>query len=162
MIRSLTPADLPAFHAVMQAAGMDPRSSWSRTTPGDLEAALFAPGAGGFVAVTGEEVSGCVGFRPDGAQTLTLNRLATVPRVRGQGVGTALVRAVEAVAAAGGFERVLLAVSRFNLGVIPFYEGLGYVRSDEPYRFAHSDSPGPAVLVKAISTPPTSPQKALT
>jgi hypothetical protein len=57
---------------------------------------------------------------------------------------------------------VLLAVSQFNPGVIPFYEALGYVRSDEPYRFASAGSPAPAVLVKAISSPPTSPQKALT
>lgn len=162
MIRSLTPADLPAFLAVMRAAGMDPRSSWARTTPGDLEAALFAPGAGGFVAVRGEQIAGCVGFRPDGAQTLTLNRLAAVPRAGGCGVGTALVSAVEAVAAGRGFGRVLLAVSQFNLGVIPFYERLGYVRRNEPYRFASAGSPGPVVLVKAVTAPLILVQKAVT
>jgi len=31
-------------------------------------------------------VVGCVGYRPDGFRTLTLNKLATVPRVRGQGI----------------------------------------------------------------------------
>ncbi|MFC5846933.1 GNAT family N-acetyltransferase [Deinococcus petrolearius] len=149
--RPVTPADLSAFHAVMMAAGMDPRSSWSRVTPADLAASLFGPGAGGFVALAGEEVVGVVGYRPDGPRTLTLNKLATVPTARGLGLGAALVAAVEAHARAQGYGRVLLAVSRYNLDVLPFYAHLGYVRSDEPYAHAHPASPPPAVLVKDLT-----------
>jgi ribosomal protein S18 acetylase RimI-like enzyme len=153
-LRAVTLADLPAFHAVMMAAGMDPRSSWSRVTVEDLRASLFAPDSGGFVAQGGAEVVGVVGYRPDGSCTLTLNKLATLPAARGHGTGRQLVAAVEAHAQAGGYSRVLLAVSQYNLDVLPFYERLGYHRSAEPYAHAHPASPPPVVLVKALPPAP--------
>lgn len=148
-LRSVTRADLPAFHTVMMAAGMDSRSSWSRTTLADLEHSLFGVGAGGFVAWAGAEAVGCVGFRPDGEGTLTLNKLATLPHARGQGIGAALVGVVEDLAAQRDYGRVLLAVSQFNLDVVPFYERLGY-RQDSVAVYAHASplSPKPVVLVK--------------
>ncbi|WP_055363932.1 GNAT family N-acetyltransferase [Deinococcus sp. UR1] len=154
-LRPVNPDDLTDFHAVMMAAGMDPRSSWNRITPADLERSLLAPGAGGFLAVSGGEVLGCVGYRPDfsttgGEQTLTLNKLATRPTARRTGLGRALVREVEHVARMGGYERVLLAVSQFNLDVLPFYDRLGYTVTDEPYAHAHPDSPAPVVLIKEV------------
>ncbi|GAA0509085.1 GNAT family N-acetyltransferase [Deinococcus depolymerans] len=152
-LRPVNPEDIPAFHAVMMAAGMDPRSSWNRTTPADLTRSLLAPGAGGFLAAGGGEVLGCVGYRPDGDRTLTLNKLATVPQARRLGVGRALVREVEHVARMGGYGRVLLAVSQFNLDVLPFYDRLGYTVTDEPYAHAHPDSPAPVVLIKSIFSP---------
>lgn len=154
MIRPVTPADLPAFHAVMMAAGMDTRSSWNRTTLEWLERSLLAPDAGGFVAVSGGEVIGCVGFWPDEKDTLNLHKLATLPHARGQGIGAALVRAVEERAAERGYGRVLLAVSQYNLEIVPYYERLGYMQTDEVYKFASPGSPGPAVLVRAVPTPP--------
>lgn len=155
-VRPITRADLSDFHHVMMSAGMDARSSWSRTTTADLERSLFADGAGGFVAVqngSGQdrgEVVGCVGYRPDGTGTLTLNKLATLPEVRGQGVGRLLVQAVEETARQNGFGRVLLAVSQFNLEVIPYYAKLGYAKSDGVYSFANPASPAPVVMVKEV------------
>jgi GNAT superfamily N-acetyltransferase len=147
----VTRADLPTFHTVMMAAGMDARSSWSRTTVADLEHSLFGVGAGGFLAFAGAEAVGCVGFRPDGSHTLTLNKLATLPNTRGQGIGAALVGAVEDLAAEQGYGRVLLAVSQFNSEVIPFYERLGYTQ-DLAAEYAHAspNSPKPVVLVKGL------------
>ena len=144
-----TPADATVFHAVMMAAGMDPRSSWSRTRPQDVAWSLGQ--GGGFLAWDGERAVGCVGWRPDGPETLTLNKLATLPDVRGQGLGAALVRAVEEVAARDGYARVLLAVSQYNLEVVPFYERLGY-RLDPGATYAHANpaSPPPLVLVKEV------------
>ncbi|WP_019585497.1 GNAT family N-acetyltransferase [Deinococcus apachensis] len=151
-LRPAAPDDAPAFHAVMMAAGMDPRSSWSRTRVEDVAWSLGQ--GGGFLAWNGAEAVGCVGWRPDGAETLTLNKLATRPERRGRGIGAALVRAVEEVAARDGYGRVLLAVSQYNLAVIPFYERLGY-RVDESVVYAHANpaSPPPVVLVKAIFSP---------
>lgn len=151
-LRPVNREDIPAFHAVMMSAGMDPRSSWSRTTPQDLERSLFSPGSGGFLAVGGRgEAVGCVGYRPDGEHTLTLNKLATRPDARGTGLGRALVWQVEHVARAGGYGRVLLAVSQFNLDVLPFYEKLGYVVSGDTYAHANPSSPPPVVLVKRVT-----------
>ncbi|GAA5513179.1 hypothetical protein Dcar01_01905 [Deinococcus carri] len=148
------PADAPAFHAVMMTAGMDPHSSWSRTRVEDVAWSLEQ--GGGFLAWQGGEAVGCVGWRPDGPDTLTLNKLATRPEARGQGIGAALVRAVEEVAARDGYARVLLAVSQYNLEVLPFYERLGY-RVDPAAVYAHANpsSPPPAVLVKAVSSQPS-------
>lgn len=150
-LRPTLPADAPAVHAVMMAAGMDPRSSWVRTSVADVEWSLGQ--GGGFLALgkgVGTQVVGCVGYRPDGSHTLTLNKLATLPEARGQGLGTALVLAAEAQARLGGFGRVLLAVSQYNLNVISFYERLGYVLSTDRYAFAHQSSPAPVVMVKEI------------
>ena len=61
----------------MMAAGMDPRSSWSRTRVADVAWSLEQ--GGGFLAWAGSEAVGCVGWRPDGPRTLTLNKLATRP-----------------------------------------------------------------------------------
>lgn len=148
-LRPATPDDAPIFHPVMMAAGMDPRSSWSRTRVEDVAWSLGQ--GGGFLAFLGDEAVGCVGWRPDGPGTLTLNKLSTRPRARGRGIGAALVRAVEEVAARDGYARVLLAVSQYNLAVLPFYTRLGY-RVDEAAVYTHASpqSPPPVVLVKGV------------
>jgi GNAT superfamily N-acetyltransferase len=152
VVQPATSADAVAVHAVMMAAGMDPRSSWMRSTIADIEWSLGK--GGGFivqrVVQRGADVVGCVGYRPDGYRTLTLNKLATRPEVRGLGMGAALVQAVEAQARRGGYQRVLLAVSQYNLNVISFYEHLGYAVSSDDYAYAHPDSPPPVVLIKSI------------
>ncbi|ANC72095.1 GNAT family N-acetyltransferase [Deinococcus radiodurans] len=153
-IRRVTPADLPAFLAVMLAAGMDPRSAWNSTTVADLEKSMSGPHSGGFLALdSGGEAVGCVGFRPDphDPHTLTLNKLATLPQVRGQGVARQLVDEVEGLAAREGFQRVLLAVSQVNLGVRPFYEGLGYRQVDEDYAYSSGKNGRPVVLAKEVA-----------
>lgn len=157
-IRRVTPADLPDFLAVMLAAGMDPRSAWNSTTVADLEKTMSGPHSGGFLALDGRELDGggeavgCVGFRPDlhDPHTLTLNKLATLPQVRGQGVARHLVGEVEGVAAREGFRRVLLAVSQVNLGAVPFYERLGYRQVNEDYAYSSGKNGRPVVLVKEV------------
>lgn len=151
-LRVATRADAVAVHAVMMVAGMDPRSSWVRVSVPDVAWSLST--GGGFVVQRGADTVGCVGWRADGYGTLTLNKLATRPEVRGLGLGAALVRAVEAQARRGGYGRVLLAVSQYNLGVLPFYTHLGYTPSTDRYAFAHPDGPPPVVLVKQVPTGP--------
>ncbi|WP_425146651.1 GNAT family N-acetyltransferase [Deinococcus sp.] len=153
-LRPATSADAPAFHAVMMSAGMDARSSWNRVTVADVRWSLDE--AGGYLALNGGgAVVGVVGWRPDlsdpgGIRTLTLNKLAVLPDARGLGLARRLVQEVEGYALRQGFERVLLAVSQYNLGVLPFYERLGYRVSRETYLFAHPGSPRPVVLVKNV------------
>lgn len=134
----------------MMAAGMDPRSSWVRTRVEDVAWSLEQ--GGGFLAWHGEEAVGCVGWRPSDPETLTLNKLAVRSGWRGQGLGAALVRAVEEVAARQGYPRVLLAVSLYNREVIPFYTRLGY-RVDRAAVYAHANpaSPPPVVLTKHLA-----------
>lgn len=154
-VRPMIRADIPAVHAVLMGVGMDSRSSWSRITLEQLQESMFAEGAGGFVALDGGEaksnqIVGCVGYRPDGKKTLTLNKLAVLPTTQKHGLGRQLVQAVENNAENAGFKQVLLAVSQFNLEVIPFYEKLGYMQSNEPYAFANECSPKPIVMLRDL------------
>lgn len=145
------PAQFPDFLSVLRAAGLDPRSRWGELTVDDLARTMSGPHSGGFLAVESEgQAVGCVGFRPDrdDPTTLTLNKLATLPEVRGQGIARHLVGEVEGVAQAEGFRRVLLAVSQVNLGVIPFYEGLGYRQVDEEYAYSSGRNGRPVVMSK--------------
>ena len=132
---------------------MDPRSSWNRVTAADVAWSLRE--GGGYLALDGGAAVGVVGWRPDlkgvtGPRTLTLNKLAVLSHARGQGLARRLVQEVEEHARRQGFERVLLAVSRYNLGVLPFYERLGYHQSEDRYAFASAGSPRPVVLVKGV------------
>ena len=133
--RRVTPADLPSFHAVMMQAGMDPRSAWNQTTLEDLQRSLFGPGAGAFVAVDAEnKIVGCVGFRPDltDPQTLTLNKLATLPEVRGHGVARHLVGEVEGVARQGALAGCCWRSVRSTWARCPFTNGWATGRWTSP------------------------------
>jgi GNAT superfamily N-acetyltransferase len=71
----------------------------------------------------------------DGGIEWELKRLVTVEAARGRGVGTLLIRAVEADAAANGASRVVLQTGTQQPEAIALYEKLGYQRIDEygPY-----------------------------
>lgn len=137
------------------AASIDPRSSGHRLTEEGARE-VFTDG-GGFLIEDADGPVGCICWRPDG-DTLDLMKLAVLPRARGRGLALALVEAVEALAAERGYRRVLLAVSVYNLSVIPFYEKLGYaVDETAVYRHASASSPGPVVMTKALA--PRDPKK---
>jgi ribosomal protein S18 acetylase RimI-like enzyme len=71
-------------------------------------------------AVVGAVVAGYDGTRG------WIYHLAADPARRGEGIGTALMRAAEAELAARGCPKVNLQVRNTNAGVIAFYEALGY------------------------------------
>lgn len=152
--RPITPDDVPAFYDVMMTAGMDGRAeTWNGTTPDDLRATLFAPDCGGYLAVDRDgRAVGCVGYRPHGNHTLVLYRLATRPEARGRGVGRQLMNEAEGLANREGYSRLMLPISQFNLGVLPFYEHLGYRRVDERYPFLKEGRPAPVVMVKEFKS----------
>ncbi|AMD87609.1 hypothetical protein AXF14_08450 [Actinomyces radicidentis] len=147
-LRPATRADCPAILDVMFSTAMSRESTWWRTTVGDLETRL-AEGSG-FVAERDGRVVGCVMHVVEGDR-LVLRGLAVRPEAEGQGIGSALVAAVESVAAAQGRSEVLLAVSASNLEVCDFYRCLGYADSTEPCTHAAAGRPAPTVLVKALA-----------
>ena len=78
-----------------------------------------------FVAADGGEVIGAVAVGYDGVRGW-IYHLAADPARRGQGIGTALMRAAQAALAARGCPKINLQVRNTNAGVISFYEALGY------------------------------------
>ena len=68
---------------------------------------------------------GCVFCRPEGSD-LFLFRLGVLPEQRGLGVGSALIKAVEELAARSGIERVRLATRLAIPKNIEYYKALGY------------------------------------
>jgi GNAT superfamily N-acetyltransferase len=79
---------------------------------------------GGILAYAGD-AAGCVVYYPEG-DSMYLGRLAVIPAYRNQGVGKALVEAVEEQAKAAGFKRMRLGVRISLPGNRVFFERLGY------------------------------------
>ncbi|MGY1813709.1 GNAT family N-acetyltransferase [Blastococcus sp. SYSU D00820] len=100
------------------------------------------------VAVRGARVVGAVRGRVTGDE-LAVGRLTVVPDCRGQGIGTALMRAVES-AAGPGVRRAVLFTGARSEGNLRLYRGLGYVeqrreRVSAALEFVH--------LAKELGTP---------
>ncbi len=90
---------------------------------------------GGFVATVGSEPAGCVRWSLGDARSwLYVGRLAVLPGHRGEGIGTALVRACERRAAELGIDEVRLAVRIALPALRAMYERMGYAAFDEEVR----------------------------
>jgi predicted GNAT family N-acyltransferase len=82
-----------------------------------------------FLALDGERPVGTARLHPlEGA--VKVERVAVLEPWRGQGVGRALMAALEAAAAARGFAEIVLHAQQ---AVVPFYEKLGYLCEGEPF-----------------------------
>lgn len=77
----------------------------------------------GFVAWQDGAPLGLVTYRPDGAEceVVSLDSLA-----EGRGIGTALLKEVEAAALAGGARRLWLVTTNDNLRAVEFYRRRGF------------------------------------
>ena len=82
------------------------------------------------VAVAEQTVLGCVLFHPDNAGGGRLFQMAVHAAMQGQGLGTLLVRRLEAELSARGIERVAL---HARSTAVAFYERLGYRCVGEPF-----------------------------
>ena len=83
------------------------------------------------VAVVDGAVVGCVLWLPDADGIAgKLLQMAVGDGLQGQGIGALLVRALEAMARARGFERVRMHARATAIG---FYEKLGYAVTGEPF-----------------------------
>lgn len=82
------------------------------------------------LALRGGQLVGCVLFHPEDAGDGRLYQMAVVPSLQRAGIGTRLVRALEAELIRRGYRQVHLHARQH---VVPFYERLGYAVVGEPF-----------------------------
>jgi GNAT superfamily N-acetyltransferase len=125
---SLTSTDgvrlISALNAELAAAFPEPGA-----THFSLSSAEVADGDGAFLIVYADEVAvGCGAVRRLDAETAELKRMFVMPAFRGQGIGRAIVAALEGEARVLGVSRVVLETGTRLDRAIALYEGQGYSR----------------------------------
>ena len=75
------------------------------------------------IALQGEAVIGCVMLRPVSKEELKLRQMAVAEEFQGKGVGAAIVREAEMLAAEKGFTLITL---HARMNAVPFYERCSY------------------------------------
>ena len=94
-----------------------------------LSGAQVEPGDGAFVvAYLGEVAVGCGAVRRLDQVTAELKRMYVAPSVRSQGIGRAIVEALEREARLLGITRVVLETGTRLAPAIRLYETMGYAR----------------------------------
>ncbi|MFZ5480720.1 MAG: GNAT family N-acetyltransferase [Myxococcota bacterium] len=135
MLTPLTPADLPAFTAmVVSLYGEDPGpvSMTPERARAQAERLLARPnGATAYLLeIAGEPVGYCIlvpfWSNEFGGEMVYLDELWIAPARRGRGLGRAAVDAVVRHAAAEGFKRVALEVNDDNAAARRLYERAGF------------------------------------
>jgi len=133
VIAPAVPADVPALHAMIRALAEYERLTHLCVGTGDdLASALFAdpPAAEVLLGRVDGEVAGFALYFQTfstflARRGLWLEDLFVYPRHRGRGLGTALLRAVAAVARDRGCGRFEWSVLDWNESAIRFYEAMG-------------------------------------
>jgi len=96
-----------------------------------VAAADFRPPTGRFfVAVDGDELVGCAGWRGRG-EDAELKRMYTAPAARGRGVARRILATIEESARADGHQRVILETGDKQPEAISLYESSGYHRIED-------------------------------
>jgi GNAT superfamily N-acetyltransferase len=159
VIRSATPTDVPAIHALIRALAVyEKLEAMHVGTEEALAAHLFGarPYCEALVAVAGEQrVVGFALFFHNYSTFLArpgiyLEDLFVLPSERRQGHGRALLRALAQLALDRGCGRFEWTVLDWNEPAIRFYESLGAKRHDEWRLFRLT---GPALVALANATP---------
>lgn len=132
-IREFEAGDTDAVIALWHACELtrpwnDPRVDISRCLETDTSFLLVAEARAvavpGKPVVVGTVMAGYEGHRG------WMYYLASAPELRGEGIGRALVSAVERRLEAAGCPKAMLMVRGGNEAAIGFYDRLGYVRDD--------------------------------
>ncbi len=138
-IRELRPEDYDALIALWNAAGLsyrphgrDRREHIAREIAGGCSIFLVAEDDGRIV--------GSVLGTHDGRKGW-INRLAVHPDYRRRGLGTRLVRAVEARLDAMGIDIVTCLIEDWNEDSQAFFTALGYIRHDDIHYYSKRKSP---------------------
>ncbi|MGW7208864.1 N-acetyltransferase family protein [Streptomyces sp. NPDC054837] len=141
MIRTATPADIPAVHALIrELADYEKALGEAKATPEQLHEALFGerPAAYAHIAeddTTGEAVGYALWFLNfstwRGVHGIYLEDLYVRPEARGGGHGKALLTELARICVERGYERLEWSVLDWNAPSIAFYEALGARPQDE-------------------------------
>jgi GNAT superfamily N-acetyltransferase len=95
----------------------------------ELAARFSAPGAA-FLAIAGEDVTGCVGVSHRDDETAVIRHLFVKPEARGHGAARALVEAAIAFARESQYERIVLDTHKGKLeAAYELYRSLGFVEA---------------------------------
>jgi ribosomal protein S18 acetylase RimI-like enzyme len=119
-IRAIRPAEFEAARTLLKENGWD-RSGVN--TPEEFQA-LLARSSVALVAVEGSQVIGFLRALTDGMSNGYVSMLVVAVQCRGQGIGSALVRA-----AIGENEQVTWVLRAGRAGLSGFYEKNGFARS---------------------------------
>ena len=139
MIRSATPADIPAIHRlIVELAIYEKEPDAVKATLADLERALFGdrPAAECVLAdLDGQPVGLALFFTNfstwTGKPGLYLEDLFVMPAARGSGLGKALLVHLAGLCVARGYGRFEWSVLDWNTPAIGFYKALGAKLMDE-------------------------------
>ncbi|MDF3142667.1 MULTISPECIES: GNAT family N-acetyltransferase [unclassified Streptomyces] len=141
MIRTATPADVPALHTLIrELAEYEKAPHEAKATPQQLHEALFGdrPAAYAHIAAddaTGETVGCAIWFLNfstwRGVHGIYLEDLYVRPTARGAGHGKALLTELARLCVERGYERLEWSVLNWNTPSIAFYEALGARPQDE-------------------------------
>ncbi|MFD3836877.1 GNAT family N-acetyltransferase [Streptomyces sp. NPDC058642] len=141
MIRTATPADIPAIHTLIrELADYEKAPQEAKATPEQLHEALFGEHPAAFAHIaeddtTGEAVGYAVWFLNfstwRGVHGIYLEDLYVRPESRGGGHGKALLTELARICVERGYERLEWSVLDWNAPSIAFYEALGARPQDE-------------------------------
>ncbi len=147
-MRSARLADAPALAALWHAAGLHFRAAFVEP---ELQLALARNPD--LVIVANEPSGGLAGsvFGTFDGRRGWLNRLATSPDRRGQGIATGLVRELEQRLRAKGCVKINLLIEPANAAVVPFYTRLGFQSRSMIFmdKWIADASPGPRRAARA-------------
>ncbi|MFG1942675.1 GNAT family N-acetyltransferase [Nonomuraea sp. NPDC048826] len=144
MIRSATPADVPAIRQMIrELAEYEKSLDQARATEEQLHRALFGPEPKVFAHVAEDDGGEVVGFALwflsfstwTGTHGLYLEDLYVRPRRRGGGHGKALMAELARICLERGYERFEWSVLDWNEPSINFYKSIGAVPCDEWVRY---------------------------
>ena len=115
---------IEALNAELRAMYPEPGANHFRLEPHEVD-----EGRGIFlIAARGDRPIGCGALRSLDTRTGEIKRMFVIAEERGNGIGRAILEALEAEARRLGFSRVLLETGTRQLAAIELYERAGFVR----------------------------------
>ncbi|MCP3821118.1 GNAT family N-acetyltransferase [Streptomyces sp. A3M-1-3] len=140
MIRTATPADVPAIHRmVRELADYEKALDEARATEAQLHEALFGERPAAFAHIAETDEGETAGFALwflnfstwRGVHGIYLEDLYVRPEMRGGGHGKALLTELARICVERGYERLEWSVLDWNLSAVEFYRSLGAVSMSE-------------------------------